>query len=66
MLPIAEVAARANIDEKYLEQYGRFKAKIDLEAIGGRRPGSKLVLVTAISPTPAGEAGTRRSCRWRI
>lgn len=58
MLPIAEVAARADIDEKYLEQYGRYKAKIDLSAIGERRAGSSLVLVTAISPTPAGEGKT--------
>lgn len=58
MLPIAEVAARADIDEKYLEQYGRCKAKIDLAAIGERRAGSRLVLVTAISPTPAGEGKT--------
>ena len=58
MLPISEIADRAHIDEKYLEQYGRYKAKVELAAIGERRAGSKLVLVTAISPTPAGEGKT--------
>ncbi|MCR5576074.1 MAG: formate--tetrahydrofolate ligase [Oscillospiraceae bacterium] len=59
MQPIAEVAARAHIDEKYLEQYGRWKAKIDPALLReSDKPDGKLVLVTAITPTPAGEGKT--------
>ncbi len=59
MQPIAEVAARAHIDEKYLEQYGRWKAKVDPALLRDvDRPDGKLVLVTAITPTPAGEGKT--------
>ena len=59
MQPIAEVAARAHIDERYLEQYGRFKAKVDPALLReSDRPDGKLVLVTAITPTPAGEGKT--------
>lgn len=57
---IAKVAADAGIDEKYIEQYGKYKAKIDynlLKEKAGAKNG-KLVLVTAISPTPAGEGKT--------
>lgn len=60
---IGEIAAVAGIDEKYVERYGRYKAKIDLsfikdkEAEKGRKK-SKLILVTAITPTPAGEGKT--------
>ena len=59
MKPITEIAKRAHVDEKYLEQYGRYKAKIDPALIRetDRKPG-KLVLVTAITPTPAGEGKT--------
>ncbi|MBQ9009836.1 MAG: formate--tetrahydrofolate ligase [Clostridia bacterium] len=59
MKPITEIAEKAHVDEKYLEQYGRYKAKIDpaLMAETDRKPG-KLVLVTAITPTPAGEGKT--------
>ncbi len=59
MQPIAKIAAKAHIDEKYLEPYGRYKAKIDPSLLGetGRKAG-KLVLVTAITPTPAGEGKT--------
>ncbi len=59
MLPITEVAKTAGIDEKYLEPYGRYKAKISPEFTGsnGGKNG-KLVLVTAITPTPAGEGKT--------
>ena len=60
MRPIVEIAERAGVDEKYLEQYGRYKAKIDyniMKAEGFRNKG-RLVLVTAISPTPAGEGKT--------
>ena len=59
MQPITEIAARAHIDEKYLEPYGRYKAKIDPALLReSRRPDGKLILVTAITPTPAGEGKT--------
>ena len=60
MRPIVEIAERAGVDEKYLEQYGRFKAKIDYNIMKAEGFGNKgrLVLVTAISPTPAGEGKT--------
>lgn len=60
MLPIAEVAKRAGIDEEYIEQYGKYKAKIDYAnlAKNGKGKSGKLVLVTAITPTPAGEGKT--------
>ena len=59
MKPIAEIAKKAHVDEKYVEQYGRYKAKIDPALLKEttRKPG-KLVLVTAITPTPAGEGKT--------
>lgn len=59
MLPIATIAAQAGIEERYLEQYGRYKAKID-HALLRETPGrdGKLILVTAITPTPAGEGKT--------
>lgn len=58
MQPIAEIAKRAGIDEKYIEQYGRYKAKIDLSIMQEDRAQGKLILVTAITPTPAGEGKT--------
>ncbi len=58
MKPIGEIAERAGIDEKYIEQYGRYKAKIDLSIMDGPKPEGKLILVTAITPTPAGEGKT--------
>lgn len=57
--PITEIAKTAGIDEKYIEQYGRYKAKIDLsimDAPNGKD--GKLILVTAMTPTPAGEGKT--------
>ena len=59
MQPITEIAKTAGVDEKYIEQYGKYKAKIDLSLLEeeGRQNG-KLVLVTAITPTPAGEGKT--------
>ena len=56
---IGEIAAEAGIDERYLERYGRTKAKVDYNLLReeGHTPG-KLVLVTAINPTPAGEGKT--------
>ena len=56
--PIGEIAATAGVDEKYLETYGRFKAKVDPAILKGDRKDGKLVLVTAITPTPAGEGKT--------
>ena len=60
MQPITEVAKTAGIDEKYLELYGRYKAKIDYVNLlrDSKRPNGKLILVTAITPTPAGEGKT--------
>ena len=63
MRRITEVARTAGIDEKYLEQYGNYKAKIDLSLLKdlADRPDGKLILVTAITPTPAGEGKTTTS-----
>lgn len=59
MQPITEVAKTAGIDDKYLEQYGKYKAKVDLKLLNDvKKPDGKLVLVTAITPTPAGEGKT--------
>ena len=59
MLPITEIAARAHVDEKYLEQYGRWKAKVDPALLRETdKEDGKLILVTAITPTPAGEGKT--------
>ena len=60
MKHIRDVAALAGVDEEYLEYYGKYKAKIDLKLLADRegRPDGKLVLVTAINPTPAGEGKT--------
>ena len=61
MLPIEEVAAKIGIDSEKLELYGRYKAKVDIHALKELPRKSKLVLVTAISPTPAGEGKTTTS-----
>ena len=59
MKPISKIAQSAGIDEKYVEQYGRYKAKIDLSILKeNKNENGKLVLVTAITPTPAGEGKT--------
>ena len=58
MKNIFEIAEKAGIDEKYLEQYGRYKAKVDLSYLKEDKADGKLVLVTAITPTPAGEGKT--------
>ncbi|MCL2170592.1 MAG: formate--tetrahydrofolate ligase, partial [Defluviitaleaceae bacterium] len=57
MLPIAEVAAKYGVDAEHLENYGKYKAKVCYELLDSlkERPDGRLVLVTAISPTPAGE-----------
>lgn len=57
--PIDEIAEKAHIQKKYIEQYGRYKAKIDPSLINETdRKNGKLILVTAITPTPAGEGKT--------
>jgi len=60
---ITEIAAKAGIDEKYLEQYGNYKAKVDYKLLKelDSKPNGKLILVTAITPTPAGEGKTTTS-----
>ena len=59
MRPITEIARTAHVDEKYIEQYGRYKAKIDPALLKEtQRKDGRLVLVTAITPTPAGEGKT--------
>ena len=60
MLHIREIAKTAGVDEKYLEQYGNYKAKVDYNILKDMadKPNGKLVLVTAINPTPAGEGKT--------
>ena len=56
---IGVIAKRAHVDEKYIEQYGNYKAKIDLSLLSEtKRENGKLILVTAITPTPAGEGKT--------
>ena len=79
MLPISEVAKQIGISDDYLIHYGKYKAKIDLkllEELKDKEDG-KLILVSAINPTPAGEGKTtvniwtiiwskRWSSRWRL
>ena len=63
MRKITEVAKSAGIEEKYLEQYGNYKSKVDYALLKdlADRPDGKLILVTAITPTPAGEGKTTTS-----
>ena len=61
MLPITEVAAKAGLAEEQLECYGRHKAKVDIHSLKDLPQKGKLVLVTAINPTPAGEGKTTTS-----
>jgi formate--tetrahydrofolate ligase len=58
MRPIAEVAKTAGIDEEYLEYYGRYKAKLSLDVLKREDRDNRLILVTAMTPTPAGEGKT--------
>ena len=60
---VTEIAASLGIDEKYIEQYGNYKAKIDYKYLKDHAsdPDGKLILVTAITPTPAGEGKTTTS-----
>ena len=60
--PIAEIAGKLGIAEEHMEPYGRYKAKLTPEALAGRDgKNGKLILVTAINPTPAGEGKTTTS-----
>ena len=63
MSPIGDIARKLDIDESYIEQYGRYKAKIDYRMLKdlSEKPDGKLILVTAITPTPAGEGKTTTS-----
>ncbi|MCI8538542.1 MAG: formate--tetrahydrofolate ligase [Oscillospiraceae bacterium] len=61
MLPIDQVAAQAGIDKNLLEHYGTYKAKIDITPLRSAPRKGKLILVTAINPTPAGEGKTTTS-----
>ena len=60
MLRATRIAEKLGIPEEHLEPYGHFKAKVSLDYVDslGKRPNGKLILVTAISPTPAGEGKT--------
>ena len=59
MKPITDIAKVAGVDEDYLEQYGKYKAKVDYKLLADSpRKDGKLILVTAITPTPAGEGKT--------
>ena len=59
MQPITKIAETAGVDAKYLEQYGNYKAKVDYALLkDSPRKDGKLILVTAITPTPAGEGKT--------
>lgn len=63
LLPINEIAAKLGIDQQYIEQYGEYKAKINYNMLTEQNlePQGKLILVTAINPTPAGEGKTTTS-----
>ena len=58
MLPIIEIAKSINIPDDALVPYGKYKAKVDPQALGDKPRRAKLILVTAINPTPAGEGKT--------
>lgn len=59
MSPIEDIAGKIGIGEQWLERYGKYKAKVDLGYLGdNKNAGGKLILVTAITPTPAGEGKT--------
>ncbi len=59
MQPITEIADKLGLDEKYVEQYGKYKAKVDYNLLGDTASkNGKLILVTAMTPTPAGEGKT--------
>ena len=59
MLPIGEIAEKAGIDDRFIEPYGRYKAKVDYNFLNETKgKDGRLILVTAINPTPAGEGKT--------
>ena len=58
MRPIAEIAERLGLDPRVLVPYGHYKAKIPLDAVGSREGRGKLIVVTGMTPTPAGEGKT--------
>src|SRR5262245_28374627 len=61
MKPIGEIAAALDISPSHLEPYGHHKAKVSLKALNGAAPRGRLILVSAITPTPAGEGKTTTS-----
>ncbi len=61
MKPILEIAETLGVDPVHIEPYGRYKAKVALKALEGRGPRGRLILVSAITPTPAGEGKTTTS-----
>jgi len=61
LAPIGDIAARAGLPDAAIEPYGRYKAKVDPAAVPPTGRTGKLVLVTAINPTPAGEGKTTTS-----
>ena len=61
ILSINEVAKKLNIDDKYLENYGKYKAKINLDIFNNLEKKGKLILVTSVNPTPFGEGKTTMS-----
>ena len=66
MEPITNIAEKAGIDDKYLEQYGKYKAKIDYNLLKeSDAPNGKLILVTAINPTPAGKERQQQPLVWQ-
>ncbi len=58
MKPIVDIAKKIGLDDDRIEQYGKYKAKVDLSVLSEQKQDGKLVLVTAITPTPAGEGKT--------
>ncbi len=58
MEPIGKIAAKIDVDEDTYEPYGKYKAKLDLSILNRKNENGKLILVTAITPTPAGEGKT--------
>ncbi len=58
LVPVTEIAGKLEISEDDIELYGKYKAKISPNAVNGKQPNAKLILVTAINPTPAGEGKT--------
>jgi formate--tetrahydrofolate ligase len=61
LYPITEIAQKLGIDPQSVEPYGHYKAKLNITASGNQEPSGKLILVTAINPTPAGEGKTTTS-----